>query len=50
MNVQVRDEAVLIAAVPDELDAVMPLDECRQRSLDIVAAATLAIGPPNLRW
>ena len=44
MDVQVRDEAVLIAAVADQLDAAVPLDEKRQPRLHIVAAAALAVG------
>src|SRR5262245_38887484 len=43
VDVQVRDETVLIAAVPDQLDAVMPLDERRQAGLDVLAAAAFAV-------
>ena len=43
MEVQVRDEAVLIAAVADQLDAAVPFDETRQAGLHVVAAAALAV-------
>ena len=49
MHVEVRDEAVLIAAVPDQFDAAVALDETRQPGLHIAAAAALAIGGADLR-
>ena len=49
MQVEVRDEAVLIAAVADQLDAAVPLDEARQPGLHVVAAAALAVARADLR-
>ena len=49
MDVEVRDESVLIAAMADELDAAVAFDETGQAGLDIVAAAALPVGCANAR-
>ena len=43
-----RNESVLIAAVADELDAAVALDETREAGLHVVAAAAFAIPRANL--
>ena len=48
-KIEVRDEAVLVAAVSDQLHAAMPLDEAGQPGLHVAAAATFAIGRADLR-
>ena len=49
MNVEVGDEAVLIAAMADELHAAVPFDEAREARLHIVAAAAFAVSRADLR-
>ena len=49
VDVEVRNEPVLIAAVADELDPAVPLDEARQPGLHVVAAAAFAVDGANLR-
>ena len=49
MNIEVRDEPVLIAAVANQFHAAMPFDEAGEPGLHVAATAAFAIGCADLR-
>jgi hypothetical protein len=49
VDLEVREEAVLIAAVPNQLDIAIALDEERQTGVRVAARRSFAIGSADLR-